>query len=211
MMTNVMTTLPARQRILIYLRQHKGVSAAEIGRAFRVTAANIRRHMSILVSDGRVEILGLRAVEGPGRPVQIFGLADAGLEDHLAGLAEALLVQLAEGVPKDRQDAILRTLALRLQPEHPGLAGDNNANITRRLAASIELLNRLGYQARWEAHAAAPKIIFEHCPYRVLVGRHPELCRMDVILVSDYLGRDVEQTAKLEKNARGTFFCQFVL
>ena len=211
-MTNVMTTQTSRQRILVYLSQHKGASAAEIGRSLRVTAANVRQHLSILVSDGRVQVLGLRPGEARGRPVQIYGLADAAMMgDHLAGLAGALLAQMAESVPKDKQDAFLRALALRLKPDGSGRPGEVGVNITRRLAMSIEQVNRLGYAARWEAHAAAPRIIFEHCPYRALVEKHPELCRMDALLLAEYLGREVEQTAKLEKNVRGTLFCQFVL
>ena len=88
---------------------------------------------------------------------------------------------------------------------------DGSLHITRRLAAVIEFLNRLGYAARWEAHAAAPRIIFEHCPYALLVAKHPELCRMDAFLLMQRLDRQVEQTACLERNARGTLFCQFVV
>lgn len=204
-----MTAQTARQRILAYLGQHRGASAAEVSRALRVTAANVRRHLAILAADGRVQSLGARPADGPGRPVQIYGLADAGLGDHLAGLAGALLAQMAESVPAEKQDAFLLALALRLLPVKAETL--DGLHITRRLAAGVDQLNRLGYAARWEAHAAAPRIIFEHCPYRALVEKHPELCRMDGFLLAQALGRDVEQTAKLEKNTRGTLFCQFVL
>jgi predicted ArsR family transcriptional regulator len=41
-MTNVMTKQTSRQRILAYLRDHKGVSAAEMSRALRVTGTICR-------------------------------------------------------------------------------------------------------------------------------------------------------------------------
>src|SRR5687768_10238274 len=85
----IMTSPNARQRILAYLQAHPGVSAGEIGRALRVTPANIRHHLSILVSDGRAKVLGERrpagsAGQGRGRPVQVYGLGDMAAGDNLS-------------------------------------------------------------------------------------------------------------------------------
>lgn len=207
-MTNVMAKQTSRQRILAYLRDHNGVSATEMSRPLRVTAANLRHHLSILVSDGRVRILGTRPGSNRGRPVQIFGLSDAAVGDNLAGLADALLSETLEHVPTPELEAVLRSLAARLASAQ---SVEAKAHITRRLALTISQLNRLGYVSRWEAHGAGPRIIFEHCPYSAVIERHPELCQMDAFLLARLLGCDVEQTARLEKNARGTLFCQFVL
>jgi hypothetical protein len=84
-------------------------------------------------------------------------------------------------------------------------------HITRRLAQAIEQLNLLGYQSRWEAHASGPRVIFEHSPYAALIQKHPELCRMDKILLRQLLGVEVEQAAKLEISARGLPFCMFLV
>ncbi len=209
-MTNVMTNITSRHRILSYLSQHNGASAAEISRSLRVTEANIRYHLSILVSDGRVQVLGLRPERGRGRPVQVFGLGEAAMGDNLAGLVDVLFVQIFANVTSAEPDSVLQSLAARLVPTQ---AGDAIADrhITRRLAQLIAQLNRFGYAARWEAHAAAPRVIFEHCPYAAVLAKHPELCRMDGFILMQNLGGQVEQNARLEKNARGTLFCQFVL
>ena len=208
MMTNVMTKSTARQRILGYLSQHNGASALEISRALKVTAANIRHHLSILVADGRAQVLGSRQEQGRGRPVQVFGIGEAGLGDNLEALAGALLAQLFENAGPDERDNLLKTLANRLAPRLPGEA---SLHITRRLAQIIARLNRSGYAARWEAHAIAPRIIFDHCPYAALIADHPEICQMDRFILEQGLGGRVEQTERLEKNARGTTFCQFEL
>jgi predicted ArsR family transcriptional regulator len=207
-MTNVMTKQTSRQRILAYLRDHTGVSATEMSRSLRVTAANIRHHQSNLVSDGRVKIIGARSENGRGRPVQIYGLSDAAVGDNLAGLADVLLSEILENVPAPALDALLQSLAARLASAQ---SAETTGNITRRLALTIEHLNRLGYASRWEAHAAGPRVIFEHCPYSGVIERHPELCRMDTFMLARLLGNDVEQTARLEKSARGTLFCQFLI
>ena len=206
-MTNVMTKQTSRQRILAYLRDHNGVSAVEMSRPLRVTAANIRRHLSILASDGRVQILGTRSESNRGRPVQIFGLSDAAVGDNLAGLADVLLSEILDNVPAPAQETVLRSLAARLAAAQPVEAA---GHITRRLALTIGQLNRLGYASRWEAHAAGPRVIFEHCPYSAVVGRHPEVCRMDTFLLADLLKADVTQVSRLELNARGLPFCMFI-
>ena len=207
-MTNVMTKSPARQRILAYLAQHNGASALEISRALDVTAANIRHHLSILVADGRAQMLGSRPEQARGRPVQVYGLGESAQGDNLAALAGGLLAEIFKNASTDERENLLQALASRLAP-HP--AGDANLHITRRLAQIIARLNRSGYAARWEAHAIAPRIIFDHCPYAVLIQEHPEICQIDRNILRLGLGGHVEQTARLEKNARGTTFCQFEL
>ena len=207
-MTNVMTKQTSRQRILTYLRDHNGVSAAEMSRALRVTASNIRHHLSILLSDGRVKNIGARPGNNRGRPVQIYGLSDAAVGDNLAGLADALLSEILENVPAPALDALLQSLAARLTSDNPG---QDAGHITHRLAQTVGQLNRLGYASRWEAHAAGPRVIFEHCPYAPVIGRHLEVCKMDAFLLADLLKAEVTQISKLELNARGLPFCMFLV
>jgi hypothetical protein len=55
----------------------------------------------------------------------------------------------------------------------------------------------MNYQARWEAGAEGPRIIFGLCPYAAIIEKHPELCRMDTALLGKMLGREAEQRLKL--------------
>ncbi len=202
-----MTKPNARQRILAYLQAHPGVTAGEIGRALRVTPANIRHHLSILVSDGRAKVLGERRGQGRGRPLQVYGPGDAFIGDNLSGLADAALSIWLESLSPEARDSALQALAVRLVSS----AADERAGaITRRLALTVERLNKLHYQPRWEAHAQGPRVIFERCPYAAIIAKHPELCRMDKFLLQELLGVEMTQIAKLELNARGLPFCMFV-
>ncbi len=203
-----MTSTTARQRILAYLGQHTGSTALEISRALRVTSANVRYHLSILVGDGRVQCLGSRPEQGRGRPVQIFALSEAAVGNNLAGLVEVLFSIVRRDFPGNDLDVILKMIAERLipaQPERPV------GHITHRLTQVITLLNRYGYVARWEAHAQAPRVIFEHCPYAAVISKNPEMCRVDAMILSQHLDIQVEQNACLEKTSRGTSYCQFLI
>lgn len=208
-MTNVMTEITSRSRILAYLRNHNGSSAAEISRALHVSSANIRYHLGILTADGRVQVLGMREGQARGRPVQIYGLNEWIAGDFLPALADALLEKIFENISDVEAVLILQSLASRLVPA--GDPGGLGVHITRRLAQLIVRLNGMGYSARWEAHAAAPRIIFEHCPYARIIERHPEVCKMDIFILKQNLSMQVEQITRREKTNRGTYFCQFVL
>ena len=203
MMTNVMTKNFSRQKILTYTRAHPGVTAAEIARALRVTPANVRHHLSILVMDGRIQALGYRPSEKRGRPVKIYRANDA---PDLSALAEALLSQWLGNVPADEQVVALKAVAVRLASVEPS---GGTLPPLRRLALTVEQLTRLGYQARWEASISGPRILLERCPYAGILSRHPELCRMDTFLLEARLSSPIEQTARLEQNERGLPVCIF--
>jgi predicted ArsR family transcriptional regulator len=206
----------ARQRILAYLQTHHGVSAAEISRALRVTPANIRHHLSILAADGRAKVVGERrpatnaeqAGQGRGRPVQMYGLGDTASGDNLSELADAVLGQWLQALPSDQRDSALGALAAHLADVAPR---ERSGPVTRRLSQAIARLNALHYRARWEAHGQGPRVIFEHCPFAAILEKHPELCRMDALLLKELLGAETIQSAKLELNAHGLPFCMFVL
>jgi predicted ArsR family transcriptional regulator len=89
--------------------------------------------------------------------------------------------------------------------------GQQNIPITRRLAATVDRLNELHYQARWEAGAAGPRLTLGYCPYAAVIKAHPELCQMDAFLLEERLGLSVKQTAKLQPSAKGLPFCEFLV
>jgi predicted ArsR family transcriptional regulator len=67
----------------------------------------------------------------------------------------------------------------------------------------------MNYHARWEAGSQGPRLIFGHCPYAALIGKHPELCRMDAALLEKLMGEAVTQMFKIGRE--GSSVCVFVL
>lgn len=187
-----MPVTTARQKILIYLKKNRLASAQDIARALRVTAADARHHLGILGSDGRVTVVSQRA-GGRGRPVKLYGLSGALAGDNLPGLLEAALEEWLGGLPPSKREQALASLAGRMG----GAAGAESVPLMRRLASTVERLNQLHYQARWEAGAEGPRIILGQCPYAAVIGRHPELCQMDAALLAGLLDAHVEQRVKL--------------
>jgi len=194
---------PTRQQILDYLERHQRATAAELGRALKVTPANVRHHLRILMEDGWVDQVEPRPPRGRGRPTRVYALTTARQPDNLSGLVGALLGRIP---PQERASAFA-SLAEALSAHTPPLPAERH--LTQHLIHTVRCLNAMHYRARWEAHAAAPRIRLNHCPYTAILEQHPELCELDAHLLSRHLHRRVRQLAKRENSPSGGPFCLF--
>ena len=189
----------ARQKVLAHLKKTRTASAREIARALKMSAPNVRHHLSVLCSDGRVDALrtAVNNRERRGRPEKVYSLSQAALGDNLSTLANALLTEAGPGLN-------VEALASHI------LNSSQYANlpVAKRLVLLVEKLDEMHYQARWEAGAEGPRVIFGRCPYAKVIDGHPELCKMDTAMLSISLGRPMIQLQKNEAGARGT--CPFL-
>jgi predicted ArsR family transcriptional regulator len=194
-----------RFRILEYLRKNQSASGHELSRALGMTGANIRHHLTVLESNGLIESISHRQ-GGRGRPVKIYGLSRRVVGDGLEDLARTMLDVFVRSPTGEAPEASLRLIALHLAgesspvPEHL---------LTRRLNQTVDRLNELHYQARWEAGVDGPHIILGKCPFSAIITDYPELCQVDAFLLEQRSGQPAEQTAKLQPSARGYPFCTF--
>lgn len=189
--------LTARQKVLAHLKKTRSASAREIARALKMSAPNVRHHLSVLKSDGRVEFVSVNNREGRGRPEKLYSLSQAALGDNLSALANALLTVAG---PRLNVEAVASRMLDSAQFA--------NLPIPKRLALLVEKLNEMHYQAHWEAGADGPRVIFGRCPYSQVIEQHPELCKMDAALLGISLGRPAIQLQKNETGARG--LCPFI-
>ncbi len=134
---------------------------------------------------------------GRGRPEKLYSLSQAALGDNLSALANALLTEAGKKLN-------VEALAGRVldQSQFASLP------VTKRLALLVEKLNEMHYQARWEAGAEGPRVIFGRCPYSKVIERHPELCKMDAAMLVNVLAGPVAPSTKNEVHARGS--CPFI-
>ncbi len=187
----------SRQKILLYLKKNRSASTREIARALKISAPNVRHHLSVLGADGRVEFVAVNNRDGRGRPEKLYALPQAALGDNLSALANALLD--AAG-PKVRIDALANRI---LNPsQFSGLP------VQKRLALLVEKLKEMNYQPRWEAAAEGPRVILGRCPYAKVIEGHAELCKMDAAMLENALAHPVTQLAKNESAVQGS--CPFI-
>jgi len=193
-----MSVTNSRHKVLAYLTRTRTASVREISRALKMSAANVRHHLRVLVSDGRLELASVRERAGRGRPEKMYSLPRAALGDNLSALADALLTEA---------DSRVRVEALAKR-----LVGESNfasQPIVKRLNLVVEKLNQMNYHARWEAGPEGPRIIFGHCPYAAIIEKHPELCRMDAAMLKDLMRQSAEQLSKIGQDK--SLSCVFVM
>ena len=190
--------LTARQKVLNYLTRTKTASAREISRSLKMSPPTVRHHLRVLVSEGLLELSFSRGRERRGRPEKVYSLPRAAFGDNLAALGEAVLSEARAGV---RMEALAKRLA--------GEASFEDQPISKRLNLTVEQLNGMHYHARWEAGPQGPRLIFGHCPYAALIGKHPELCQMDEALLGQLMGDTVTQMFKIGKE--GSSHCVFAM
>lgn len=177
-----------RQRLLDLLKKRNTGTAAELSLALGITQADARYHLSKMVAEGLIVIAGQQRVGRRGRPARCFALAEAALQDNFDLLSGALLkITLTDLSQEDQKSFLYRVAAALL--EETELQGP----LSQRLVRAIEKLNELGYESRWEAHATAPRLILEHCPFAKLLTRHPQLCQLDACLLEILLDEPVDQ------------------
>lgn len=200
----------SRQKILDYFRLHQTASASELSRVMQMTQANARHHLKILLDEGAVIQIGERmAVNLRGRPEKVYGFSETMQKNNLGLLAD-LLLKL--NTPVDNAQVSLpplRVLSKGLIEKAGGMV--TQRSLGPRLVQAIQILNRLNYQARWEARPAAPEIYLGYCPYQEIIQEHPELCHMDADLLQSLSGLQAEQIGKLVPDRSGRRFCRFLM
>jgi len=190
--------ITARQKVLTYLTKTRSASAREIARGLKMSAATVRHHLRVLTADGRLEMSFVRGREGRGRPEKVYSPPRAALGDNLSMLGDAILKEAG--------------ITVRMEALAKRLAGESNfagQPLAKRLNLTVEKLNEMNYHSRWEAGPQGPRMIFGHCPYAAIIGRHPELCKMDRALLDKLMGDTATQMFKIGKD--GSSSCIFAI
>jgi len=196
-----------RQKIMDFLEAHHRATAVELSQVFNMTQANIRHHLSLLVNQGQVEIVGQNPPNGRGRPTLLYMPTRTAQSHSLDLLLSVLLDEIQSvGTPKQRERKIKRLA--------DGLISNwnsENKSLTLRLGDCMQQVNKLQYQAHWEARADSPLIIFGKCPYTPVIEHYPELCTMDKYLLEKMLDCKVDQISKITRRPEGPQQCQFII
>lgn len=196
-----------RQLIIDYIQEKHAATTGDISQSLRITPANVRHHLSILLDEGVVLIEGYRPVKGRGRPAALYALAQASTQHNLSLLSSTLLNELVTSQPPRRQAEFLQHIAQHIAGEKT----DPTPNLTQRIYLAIERLNQMHYQARWEARADAPRLTLGHCPYASIIEQQPILCTLDCYLISVLTGTQAKLIERLAPTPQGTRECHFTL
>ena len=194
-------TATTRNQILDYLQAHETASAIELAHAMGMTIPNIRHHLAALLAGQAIEVVRPSSRAGRGRPTYRYQLIPRLMPHNLDRLCLALLETLLAGCPEAEQKVVIQRLVDHLAPRQlPG-----SAHLSQKLSQAIQELNQMKYQARWEAHADAPRVYFNHCPYQAILPGLPALCAIDSALLENLTGLPAFQATQIG-SARSCLF-----
>jgi DNA-binding transcriptional ArsR family regulator len=126
-----------RGRIVVLLRRDVS-TVEELARALALTDNAVRSHLATLERDGIVRQDGVRRGQGAGKPATLYTLhpeAEPFFSRAYAPMLGALLDELAEQFPRERTEALLRSVGRRLAARAPRTTGDLDARAEAAAAA----------------------------------------------------------------------------
>ena len=194
-----------RGRILALLRRSSR-TVEELAAGVDLTDNAVRSHLSTLERDGFVRQEGVRRADGPGKPATVYEIDPAAeplFSRAYAPMLGALLEELAEQLPAERREELLRAAGRRLAAAAPRARNDDP--LEARARSGAELLNLLGGDAQVEHDDGRVSIRGCGCPLSVATANRPEVCRGVEALLTEVLGVPVRETCDRGNRPRCCF------
>jgi predicted ArsR family transcriptional regulator len=192
-----------RGRMIALLRRAPR-TVEELAQALDLTDNGVRVHITALERDGIVEQQGQR--RGTRKPSALYALTAEGEQlfpKAYGPVLRELLDVLAEQLPPEALEEMLRVVGRRLAAEHPSAPAEPRA----RALAAVGVLNELGGLAELEAEGDRLLICGYSCPLSAMALRRPEICQLAAALLSEVIGGPVQEACE-----RGTTLqCRFRL
>lgn len=175
------------QRVISYLRLHPRSTCRQVARALGMRSAAVAHHLRGLLAEKRIRAI-LVPGTGRGRPAREYVIGNDLLGNNGSLVAAALLGDARHRGQVARRAAEGAVLAALVSACGPWAAAAGLASVQMLVAR----LNDQNYDARWEAGSEGPRILLANCPYREIVGKSPELCRVDRRLIAHLSKAQVE-------------------
>jgi len=166
------------------------VTVTELARDMAISGMGVRRHLSALSAEGLVEQAAC-ARPGPGRPPAGWRLSSAGLE-LFPRRYDSLALDLIDGLPPEQlAGALARRNDSQVAQYRSALAGCTG--LTEQVAEVAHLRDVAGYQAEWAAGDDEALVLTENnCAIHRVAEHHPAVCAMELSLLRQVLGPEVE-------------------
>jgi predicted ArsR family transcriptional regulator len=197
-----------RQAILDYLKEKGEATVDELAQVLSLTSVTVRHHLDILRSEGFVSDPAIRHRSSPGRPQYAYTLTGKTTEQFpksYCDLAARVLEQVKATAPPQAVNVFFEGVAGRMTAlAPPAVPGES---LEQRMQRAVAFLNSQGYSANWERVEAGYLLHTCNCPYEALAKDNPELCGMDLALVSNLLG---EMPRRVSRVVDGATSCAYL-
>ena len=200
----------SRQRQLLeLLLEHKaGLCIDEIAKALNISRNAVQQHISVLESEGYLQV-GVLHKTG-GRPVRRYVLTEAGINSfpkQYAWFSKLMLTDLKNEIGAEAFQRYMYKLGDHLSQGYSYRFAGKQAD-ERRLEL-LKIMDELGFKTGNKADSGSPErstIKAYNCIFHDVAQKHAEICQFDIALMTALLEKDVELT---ECMAKGGGVCCF--
>lgn len=191
-----------RGRVVALVR--RGINTVEgLAEELGLTDNAVRVHLAVLERDGIVRETGVQR-GGVGKPATLYGIApeaEPAFSHAYVPLLQSLLAALADDLPSERLERLMRDVGRRMAATLPQPHG----NVRQRVALAAELLEELGGVAEVTENAGAVRITGQGCPLSAVVGGRPEVCLAVTSLLAELTGAEVTECCEHGERQRCGF------
>lgn len=194
-----------KDRIVEHLLKFPRSSINNLAEAIGINAISVRHHLTNLQSEGIIEAEEER--HGVGRPRLVYYLTEKGMETFptcYLRLTNLLIDELKEILSDEQMQTLFSKIAIKLSEEH--VARAVGLPLIDRMPIMMELLVEQGFLVDWEKKDDAIFIREMTCPFQQISQFHPEICKIDTILISSVLGVQENKITRIEdETSYGTY------
>lgn len=164
----------------------------ELAREMGISGVGVRRHLTALAAEGLVEPAPC-SQSGPGRPPTGWRLSAAGRE-LFPRRYDALAIDLIDELePEELAGALARRNDKQVAQYQAALGPCTG--LGEQVAELARLRDQAGYQAEWSPREGDTFELTENnCAIHRVAEHHPAVCTMELSLLREVLGPDVEVT-----------------
>jgi DeoR family suf operon transcriptional repressor len=178
---------PTRRKIVLALKQHGGLTAAELAEMLGITSMGVRRHLTTLERD---KLVVYELVQrGKGRPSYVYRLstqAENLFPKNYAALANELLNYVQDSAGEDTITNLFERRAQRRIRNAQAQLGDKPLN--ERVAGLAKLLSNEGYLAEWEQQDEDTFWLREHnCAVHDVAAEFSAACNSELTFLRTML------------------------
>jgi predicted ArsR family transcriptional regulator len=199
-----------QQKILRFLvKEKEGMTVDQFSKLLEISRSAIHQHMTVLERDGLV--MKSASKQTGGRPGTTFVLTEKGIHifpKHYSLFAEMLVKLIKQKLGSEELTVYLKDLGVLLAETRKNDL--KNKPINKKIKMTADIMQELGYETQLSEGGPGESLIIDayNCVFHDLAKSNPEICEMDLSLLSSLLDSKIEHTCCM---AKGGGSCRFLV
>jgi len=184
----------SREKILRTLLAFPGSTINDLANTVGINGISIRHHLTALEDEGLITSAEER--HGVGRPRFIYRLTEKGNENFPTSylkLTKRLLESLNNRFSKEEVKGLLEEIGSSIADSYK--EEFTGKTLEERITQLTSIMTKEGFIVEWEKNEEEYTITSFSCPYYRVRRDHPEICAMDLQLITLLLSKPVENVS----------------